>query len=134
MIDDQQREIKLLCYAHWLLCRKFNTETGVRDLELLKNVIEYPGDGSLTCLLGEQLPTIMDLFSQLGWFVYYMLEGEPFNSKNKALIMLMLIWCLNYYRREYNADEIRAYIDDLDIMRQGNTDISSWLADHCNNA
>jgi len=133
MTDDQQREIKLLCYAHWLLCRNFKTESGVRDIESLKNVVDLPGGGSLTCLLGKRLSSRKDLYSQFGWFVYYLLEGEPFNSKNKALIMLMLVWCLNHYRLKYKIAEIRAYIEELDIMRQGNSDISSWFADHCDN-
>ena len=83
MTKEQQSQIKLLCYVHWILSRKFKTDSGVRDLHLLKNVVAMPGGGSLTCFSGQKLTNRKDLYAQLGWFVYYMMEGEPLTVKIK---------------------------------------------------
>ncbi|HMA61508.1 MAG TPA: hypothetical protein VKP78_02550 [bacterium] len=130
MTDDQKKELKLLAYAHWNISKTLDTENGIRDIEVLKGVVSMPGGGSLTCLLGEKLANKKDLYSQLGWFIYYTLEGEPFNSKNKALILLVLAWVLDHYNLQYELEEISEYIENLDTMRQGNADISSWFSEH----
>jgi hypothetical protein len=106
-------------------------EFGLRDLNALKTVISLPGNGSLTCLLGKRLLNRKDLYSQLGWFAYYMIEGEPFNSKNRTLAVLMLIWGLNRYQLEFDAENIAKFVIDLDTMKQGNSDISFWLSNNC---
>lgn len=131
MTEEQIKEAKLLCYANWLIVSKMGGEFGLRDLNALKNVISLPGNGSLTCLLGERLPNRRDLYSQLGWFVYYIIEGEPFNSKNRTLAALILIWGLEYYQMEFDVENIAEFVTDLDTMRQGNSDVSSWLSNNC---
>ena len=130
MTEDQRQELILLSYTHWNICKTLDTEPGIRDIEVLKDVVSMPGGGSLTCLLGEKLANKKDLYSQLGWFIYYTLEGEPFNSKNKSLIVLVLAWVLGHYDLEYKLEDIANYRDNLDTMRQGNADISGWFSDH----
>jgi hypothetical protein len=132
MTDDQKKELKILSYAHWNICKNLDTESGIRDIEVLKDVVSMPGGGSLTCLLGEKLANKKDLYSQMGWFIYYTLEGEPFNSKNKAMIVLVLAWVFEHYSLDYDLDQIADYIDNLDTMQQGNADISSWFSDNVN--
>jgi len=131
MTEDQKRELKLLCYVNWMLAKKFEDDYGVRDLEALKNVVGLPGGGSLTCFLGERLSNRKDLYSQLGWFVYYMVDGEPFLSKNRSAVLLMLIWTLNYYRLEFDIEGLADFIVLLDTMKQGNSDISLWFSNNC---
>jgi hypothetical protein len=60
-----------------------------------------------------------------------MIEGEPFNSKNRTLAVLMLIWGLNRYQLEFDAENIAKFVIDLDTMKQGNSDISFWLSNNC---
>ncbi|MCF7886134.1 MAG: hypothetical protein K9M80_06540 [Candidatus Marinimicrobia bacterium] len=132
MTDDQKKELKILCYAHWNICKILDTETGIRDIDVLKDVISMPGGGSLNCLLGEKLTNKKDLYSQLGWFIYYTIEGEPFNSKNKALIVLVLEWVLNHYNLSHDLEDIAEYVDNIDTMRQGNADISNWFSEKVN--
>lgn len=131
MTDDQKKELKLLCYVNWMVVKKFNDEHGVRDLSALRNVVELPGGGSLTCFLGERLSNRKDLYSQLGWFVYYMIDGEPFISKNRSVVLLMLIWALKYYRLEFDIEALADFIVMLDTMKQGNSDISLWFSNNC---
>jgi hypothetical protein len=131
MNKDQVRQLKLLCYINWLLTNQYKSEAGVRDIEALKSVVLLPGGGSLTCLLGEKLSNRKDLYSQLGWFVYYIVDGEPFNSQNRQLALLTLIWNLKYYQLGFNVETLRDFIQNLDTMRQGNSDISLWLSEHC---
>jgi hypothetical protein len=131
MTDDQKKELKMLCYVNWMLAQKFNDEHGVRDVGALENVVALPGGGSLTCFLGERLSNRKDLYSQLGWFVYYMVDGEPFISKNRSVAMLMLIWTLGYYRLEYDVESLADFITFLDTMKQGNSDISQWFSNNC---
>ena len=131
MTDDQKKELKLLCYVNWMLAKKFGDEAGVRDLGALENVVALPGGGSLTCFLGERLSNRKDLYSQLGWFVYYIIDGEPFISKNHSVALLMLIWTLGYYRLEYDVESLADFIAFLDTMKQGNSDISQWFSNNC---
>lgn len=131
MTDDQKKELKLLSFVNWIVTKKFDDDHGVRDLSSLKNVVELPGGGSLTCFLGERLSNRKDLYSQLGWFVYYMVDGEPFISKNRSVVMLMLIWALNYYRLEFDIEALADFIVLLDTMKQGNSDISLWFSNNC---
>lgn len=131
MTDDQKRELKLLCYVNWMMAKKFDDEYGVRDFDKLKNVVELPGSGSLTSFLGERLSNRRDLYSQLGWFVYYMIDGEPFITRNRAMVLLMLIWTLSYYRLEFDLEALTDFVVMLDPMKQGNSDISLWLSNNC---
>lgn len=131
MTNEHKKQIKLLCYVHWILAKKFESESGVRDLCTLEEVVSMPGGGSLTCFSGTKLTNRKDLFAQLGWFVYYMLEGEPFNSKNKALTVLMILWCLEYYKLDFDQEEVVKFILEVDTLRSGNSDISTWFASHC---
>ena len=131
MTDDQRQEIKLLCYVNWMVAKKFNSEGGVRDLNSLKNVVALPGGGSLTCFLGERLSNRKDLYAQLGWFMYYIIDGEPFNSRNRSVAFLMLVWALKFYRLELDFDALADFITSLDTMKQGNSDISLWLSNNC---
>jgi len=131
MTNEQKRQVKLLCYVHWVLSKKFEVDSGVRDLTTLEEVVSMPGGGSLTCFSGSKLTNRKDLFAQIGWFVYYMLEGEPFNSKNKALTTLMVVWCLENYNLEFDKDRIIEFIKNVDTMRSGNSDISTWFANQC---
>lgn len=116
---------------HWILSKRFEVDSGVRDLYTLEEVVTMPGGGSLTCFSGAKLTNRKDLFAQIGWFVYYMLEGEPFNSKNKALTALMVIWCLENYKLEFDKEKVIEFINTVDTMRSGNSDISSWFANQC---
>src|SRR6056297_3878154 len=102
MTENQKKELILLSYSHWNVCKNLDTDIGIRDMEVLKDVVSMPGGGSLTCLLGEKLTNKKDLYSQLGWFIYYSLEGEPFNSKNKATIVLVLAWVLEHYNLDHD--------------------------------
>ncbi len=131
MTEDQAKQIKLLSYVHWLISRRFGGEPGVRDLNALENAVALPGGGSLTCFLGERLSNRKDLYSQLGWFVYYLLDGEPFNSKNRSVVLLMLIWSLKYYQLELDIEALADFLKSLDTMKQGNSDISLWFASNC---
>lgn len=131
MTDDQRKEIKLLCYVNWMVAKKFDSERGVRDLKSLKNVVALPGSGSLTCFLGERLSNRKDLYAQLGWFMYYIIDGEPFNSRNRSVAFLMLVWALKFYRLELDVDTLADFITSLDTMKQGNSDISLWLSNNC---
>jgi len=131
MTDDQKKEIKLLCYVNWMVTKKFDSEGRVRDLNSLKNVVSLPGGGSLTCFLGERLSNRKDLYAQLGWFMYYIIDGEPFNSKNRSVALLMLIWALKFYRLEFDVDALADFIASLDTMKQGNSDISLWFSNNC---
>jgi len=131
MTDNQKKELKLLCFVNWMVARKFDDDFGVRDLDSLKSVVNLPGNGSLTCFLGERLSNRKDLYSQLGWFVYYMISGEPFISKNRSVVLLMLIWVLNYYRLEFDVEALTDFIIMLDPLKQGNSDISLWLSNNC---
>ncbi|MBN2281447.1 MAG: hypothetical protein JXQ65_12775 [Candidatus Marinimicrobia bacterium] len=131
MTSEQRRQVKLLCYVHWILSKRFEVDSGVRDLYTLEEVVTMPGGGSLTCFSGAKLTNRKDLFAQIGWFVYYMLEGEPFNSKNKALTALMVIWCLENYKLEFDKEKVIEFINTVDTMRSGNSDISSWFANQC---
>jgi len=131
MTKDQKKQLKLLCYVNWLITQKLGDEPGVRNLDALKIVAALPGGGSLTCFLAERLPNRKDLYTQLGWFVYYLIDGEPFNSKNRTLVLLMLIWCLKYYQLEFEVDTLAEFISSLDPTKQGNSDISLWLSNNC---
>jgi len=131
MTDDQARQVKLLAYVHWLLIRKFGGETGVRDVNALENAVALPGGGSLTCFLGERLSNRKDLYSQLGWFVYYVLDGEPFNSHNRSVVLLMLIWSLRYYQLEFDVEALADFLRNMDTLKQGNSDISLWFSNNC---
>jgi hypothetical protein len=131
MTSEQKRQIKLLCYVHWILSKKFDSEPGVRDLYQLEEVVSMPGGGSLTCFSGTRLTNRKDLFAQLGWFVYYMMEGEPFNSRNKALTTLMVIWVLEYYKLEFDKDKVVEFVTNVETMKSGNSDISNWFANNC---
>ncbi|MFP4546944.1 MAG: hypothetical protein ACLFQM_02345 [Fidelibacterota bacterium] len=131
MTNEQARQIKLLCYVHWIVSKKYDVESGVRDLYTLEEVVSMPGGGSLTCFSGAKLTNRKDLFAQIGWFIYYMLEGEPFNSKNKALATLMIIWALEFYKLDFDKEKVVEYIDNVDTMRSGNSDISNWFQNHC---
>ncbi len=131
MTKDQKKQMKILCYVNWLLAEKYNGHQGLRDIDALKEVLELPGGGSLTCLTGDRLTNRKDLYSQLGWFVYYMLENEPFESKNISSVLLMLLWCLEHYKLKYKMDSLLDFIINLDPMRQGNTDISIWFSNNC---
>lgn len=131
MTKDQIKQLKLICYAHWLLTQKFGGESGIRDKNVLKSVVTLPGGGSLTCFLAEKLPNRKDLYAQLGWFVYYIIDGEPFNSKNRKLALLVLIWNLKYYQLDFDADDLAEFIKNLDTLKQGNSDISLWFSNNC---
>ncbi len=131
MTESQIRQIKLLSYVNWLVAEKFGGDQGIRDLKALQNVVSLPGDGSLSCVLGERLSNRKDLYAQLGWFVYYAIEGEPFNSKNRMTVLLILLWVLKYYRLEFDPDEMADYIKTLDPLKHGNSDISLWFSSHC---
>jgi len=131
MTKDQVRQIKLICYANWLITEKVGGDKGVRDLQMLKATVTLPGGLSLTCFLGEKLPNRKDLFLQLGWFIFYMLDGEPFNARNRTTTLLLLLWVLRYYRLGFDAPEFAEYIRTLDTLKHGNSDISLWLANHC---
>jgi len=128
MTEDQKKEMKIFAYTHWRVCKELDTDTGIRDIEALKNVVTMPGGGSLTCLLGQKLTNKKDLYSQIGWLVYYTLEGEPLNSKNKATIVLAISWILEHYNIDYDLEQIGDYIENLDIMNKGNADISAWFS------
>ncbi len=131
MTNEHYKQIKLLCYVHWIVSQKFNSEAGVRDIITLKEVVSMPGGGSLTCFTGDKLSNRKDLFTQLGWFVYYMIEGEPFNSRNKTLTSLMIIWVLNHYNLKYDTQNLMKFLENIDTMKTGNSDISSWFANNC---
>jgi hypothetical protein len=131
MTDDQKKQLKLLCYVNWLINQRFDGEHGVRDLKSLENVVSLPGGGSLTSFLGERLSNRKDLYAQLGWFVYYMVDGEPFNSKNRTLALLMSLWTLKYYRLEFDVDDLADFVKVLDPLKQGNSDISVWFSNNC---
>lgn len=131
MTSDQRQEVKLLCYVNWMLTRKFGGETGVRDISSLLNAVKLPGGGSLTCFLGERLSNRKDLYGQLGWFVYYIIDGEPFNALNRTQVLTMLIWNLKYYRLEFDVNTLAEFIVNLDTLKQGNSDISSWFMNNC---
>ncbi|HQE95658.1 MAG TPA: hypothetical protein PLV30_07555 [Candidatus Marinimicrobia bacterium] len=131
MTEEQIRQIKLISYANWLVTEKFGAEKGIRDIKALTAAVTLPGNGTLSCVLGERLSNRKDLYAQLGWFVYYMIEGEPFNSKNRTTVLLILLWVLKYYRLEFNAEELANYIKTLDPLKHGNSDISLWFSTHC---
>jgi len=131
MTDDQKIQIKQLCYVNWLITKKFGGDAGVRDLKSLKNVVSLPGGGSLTCFQGERLTNRKDLYSQLGWFTYYIVDGEPFNGKNRTVALLMLIWALKFYRLEFEVENMVEFVNTLDTLKQGNSDISLWLSNNC---
>lgn len=131
MTKDQTKQLKLLCYVNWLVAQKLGGESGVRNIDALKSVVALPGGDSLTCFLGERLSNRKDLYTQLGWFVYYLIDGEPFNSKNRTLVLLMLAWCLKYYQLEFDVDTLADFIKNLDPRKQGNSDISLWFSNNC---
>ncbi len=131
MTKDQTKQLKLLCYVNWLVAQKIGGESGVRNIDALKSVVALPGGDSLTCFLGERLSNRKDLYTQLGWFVYYLIDGEPFNSKNRTLVLLMLAWCLKYYQLEFDVDTLADFIKNLDPRKQGNSDISLWFSNNC---
>ncbi len=131
MTKEQTKEVKLLCYVHWLLTQKFKGDSGVRDMNALKSVVSLPGGGSLTCFLGEKLSNRKDLYTQLGWYVYYSIDGEPFNSKNRKLVLLMLIWTLKHYQLEFDDNVLTDYIAQMDTLKEGNSDISVWFSNNC---
>lgn len=131
MTKDQTKQLKLLCYVNWLVAQKIGGESGVRNIDALKSVVALPGGDSLTCFLGERLSNRKDLYTQLGWFVYYLIDGEPFSSKNRTLVLLMLAWCLKYYQLEFDLDTLADFIKNLDPMKQGNSDISLWFSNNC---
>ncbi|PIS29799.1 MAG: hypothetical protein COT43_03020 [Candidatus Marinimicrobia bacterium CG08_land_8_20_14_0_20_45_22] len=131
MTNDQIQQVKIIGFANWLLARKFGTEIGIRDTNSMENVVSLPGGGSLTCFLGEKLSNRRDLYTQLGWYVYYMISGEPFNSKNRSTTLLMISWCLKYYQIDYDIEALRDFIRNMDSMKQGNSDISLWFSSNC---
>lgn len=131
MTEEQIRQIKLISYVNWLVTEKYSGDQGIRDIDALKTVVSLPGNETLSCVLGERLSNRKDLYAQLGWFVYHVIEGEPYNSKNRTTVLLVLLWILKYYRLEYDADEIADYIKKLDPLKHGNSDISLWFSGHC---
>lgn len=131
MTSDQFAQVKILSFANWLLAQKFKSEPGIRDTKALENVVSLPGGGSLTSFQGEKLSNRRDLYTQLGWFVYYMVNGEPFNSRNRSTTLLMLMWCLNYYQLEYDIEALAEFIRNMDPLKQGNSDISLWFSNNC---
>jgi len=131
MIEEQIRQVKLITYVNWLVTERLSGDQGIRDIEALKTVVSLPGNGTLSCILGERLSNRKDLYAQLGWFVYYTIEGEPFNCKNRTTVLLMLLWVLKYYRLEFDADEITGYVKALDPLKDGNSDIALWFSGHC---
>jgi len=131
MTEEQIRQIKLITYVNWLVTERFSGDQGIRDMEALKTVVALPGDGTLSCILGERLSNRKDLYAQLGWFVYYIIEGEPFYGKNRTTVLLMLLWVLKYYRLEFDADQIADFIKTLDPLKHGNSDIALWFSGHC---
>jgi len=131
MTEEQIRQIKMLSYVNWIVTEKFEGDQGVRDMNALKAVVSLPGGGTLSCILGERLSNRKDLYAQLGWFVYYAIEGEPFNSKNRTTVLLILLWVLKYYRLEFDPDELADFIKKIDPLKHGNSDILLWFSSHC---
>lgn len=131
MTKEQLQQMKIISYANWLTTEKFGGVPGIRDVNMLKNVVSLPGNLSLSCLQGAKLLNRRDLYNQLGWFVYRMLDGEPFNSNNRRTVVLLLIWCLRYYHLDFQAEDLVEYILNLDTLKQGTTDISAWFTSNC---
>lgn len=131
MTKDQIQQMKFISYANWLTVEKFGGEPGIRDVKILKSVVSLPAGLSLTCFQGARLPNRRDLYNQLGWFVYYMIDSEPFNSNNRLTVLLLLIWCLRYYHLDFYVEELVEYIKTLDTLKHGNSDISVWFSSHC---
>jgi len=131
MTEDQIKQMKLACFVHWMITRKHGGDSGLRDIRALEAVVSLPGGGSLTCLQGERLSNRKDLYAQLGWFVYYIVENEPFNSKNHSVAFFMTTWCLRHYQLDFDPEQLRDYIVNLDTMKQGNSDISLWFGGNC---
>lgn len=131
MTKEQLQQIKIISYANWLTVEKFGGEPGIRDLNVLKNVVTLPGNLSLTCFQGAKLLNRRDLYNQLGWFVYRMIATEPFNSNNRRTVLLLLIWCLRYYHLNFIGEDLVQYIVNLDTLKHGTTDISAWFTGNC---
>jgi len=131
MTENQIKQIKILSYINWVITEKFGGDPGIRDMKALQSVVSLPGEGSLSCVLGEKLSNRKDLYAQLGWFIYYTIEREPFNSKNRSTVLLVLLWVLKYYRLEFDVDELAEYIKSIDPLKHGNSDISLWFSSHC---
>lgn len=131
MTKDQLHQMKIISYANWLVKQKFGGEAGIRDIAVLKNVVTLPANLSLTCFQGAKLLNRRDLYNQLGWFVYRMIDAEPFNSNNRRTVLLLLIWCLRYYHLNFNAEDLAQYISNLDTLKHGTTDISAWFTSNC---